>query len=321
MATMVLGKNDVIELMDMESTIRAVEEVFVHWVNGKAYMPAKVYLSVEKGDFRAMPAALPEASGVKWVNVHPANSEYGLPTVMGVLIYSDPETGYPLAIMDATQITCYRTGAASAVASKYLARPESKTLGLVGAGCQAYTQLEAHLEIFNFDVINVYDIDIKRQENMVRYYPNLPIIVSSLEEACACDIICTTTPVRTPIIRKEWLNPGAHINAVGADAPGKQELELLIIKEAKVVADDPEQAIKAGEINVAVSHGQYNSQMIYATLGEVIAGHKPGRFNNTEITVFDSTGIAIEDIAVARMIYNKAKRQSAKKYLEIDLVD
>ena len=320
MATLLLGKTDVVELMDMKSTIGAVEEVFVHWVNGKASMPAKVYLSVEKGDFRAMPAALPEASGLKWVNVHPANSRLGLPTVMGVLIYSDPETGYPLAVMDATQITCYRTGAASAVASKYLARPESKTLGLVGAGCQAHTQLEAHLEIYNFDRIDVCDIDHKRLESIIDYYSDLPIGIKNLEEVCACDIICTTTPVRKPIIRKEWLMPGVHINAVGADAPGKQELELAIINDARVVVDDPEQATKAGEINVAVSHGRYNPRMIYATLGEVIAGYKPGRCSDAEITIFDSTGIAIEDIAVARMIYNKARQQS-KRYLEIDLVD
>jgi len=321
MATIILTRNDVLELIDMNSVIQSVEGAFRDLYYGKAQMPAKVYIAVEKGDFRAMPAALPGAAGVKWVNVHPDNPCRGMPTVMGLMIYSDPETGYPLAIMDATEITAYRTGAAAAIAAKFMARPGSCSLGLVGAGRQAYTQLEAHNLIFSFNEIFVFDIDRGRAEALIKTYPYLPLAFKPLETVCLCDIICTTTPARNPVVKLEMLKPGVHINAVGADAAGKQELDPEILLNGRVVVDDFTQSIKAGEINVAVSQGLYQPAQIAATLSEIIAGVKSGRVNEEQITVFDSTGIAIQDIAVARSVYQQAKHSTKKRYLEIPLVD
>ncbi|MBN1368647.1 MAG: ornithine cyclodeaminase family protein [Dehalococcoidaceae bacterium] len=321
MATLILARSDVINLIDMGSVIQSVEGAFRDLYNGLAQMPAKVYIAVEKGDFRAMPAALPGAAGIKWVNVHPDNPCRGMPTVMGLLIYSDPETGYPLAVMDATEITAYRTGAAAAIAARYMARPGSCSLGLVGAGRQAYTQLEAHNEIFSFSEIFVFDIDGGRAEALIKAYPHLPITFKPLETVCSCDIVCTTTPARQPVVKLDMLKPGAHINAVGADACGKQELEPEILQVGRVVVDDPDQSIKAGEINVAVSRGLFQPGQIAATLSQVIAGEKPGRENERQITIFDSTGIAIQDIAVARSVYQKAKHTARGRYLEIPLVD
>jgi len=321
MATLILTRSDVLELIEMDSVIQSVEGAFRDLYNGLAQMPAKVYIAVGKGDFRAMPASLPGAAGIKWVNVHPDNPCRGMPTVMGLLIYSDPETGYPLAIMDATEITAYRTGAAAAIAARYMARPGSCSLGLVGAGRQAYTQLEAHNEIYSFNEIFVFDIDRGRAEALVKAYPQLPVAFKQLEEVCSCDIICTTTPARRPVVKLDMLRPGVHINAVGADACGKQELEPEILQAGRVVVDDPNQSIKAGEINVAVSQGLFRPEQIAATLSEVIAGVKPGRENEKQITIFDSTGIAIQDIAVARSVYQKAKHAAGKRYLEIRLVD
>jgi alanine dehydrogenase len=305
-------------LMRMADVINVVEEAFKMCGEGKGKMPAKVYLSVEQGDFRAMPAALPGCAGLKWVNVHPRNPSRGLPSVMAVLIYNDPETGYPLAIMDATEITAYRTGAAAAIASKYLARRSPHTMGVIGAGYQAYTQILAHAELFNPISINAFDISRAAVDRLGQSLPHLSIKSCSVQEAASCDIVCTLTPSRSPIVKREWIRPGTHINAVGADAPGKQELEPSILKEATVVVDDLTQASHSGEINVPIEKGLYSVNEVYGTLAEVIVGRKKGRIDSKAITVFDSTGIAVEDIAVAKLLFEKA--QQAGGYPSIDLV-
>jgi len=319
MPTLLLGKSAVRSLLSMAEVIAAVEDAFADWAQGKASMPPKSYLVVEKGDFRAMPAVLPGVAGVKWVNVHLENPARGLPTIMAVWIHSDPDTGYPLAIMDATEITAYRTGATAAIASKYLARREAHTLGIVGAGRQAYTQVLAHAELFDLRRINVSDRSEAAVEKLIESLAEYSPQRSSLEEAAASDIVCTLTPSRVPIVRKEWVAPGTHINAVGADAAGKEELEPSILKGAIVVVDDLRQAAAAGEVNVPIARGLFAIDEVYATLGEIVAGHKQGRTDGEVITVFDSTGVAIEDAAVARLVYGKAQR--AGTYPSLDLVD
>jgi alanine dehydrogenase len=318
MPTLLLDRSAVKTLMRMADVIDVVEEAFRMCGEGKGKMPAKVYLSLEHGDFRAMPGALPGCAGMKWVNVHPGNPSLGLPSVMAVLIYSDPETGYPLAIMDATEITAYRTGAAAAIASKYLARRSPHKMGVIGAGYQAYTQILAHAELFNPISINAFDISKAAVDRLAQSLQHLSIRSCSVQEAAASDIVCTLTPSRSPVVKREWIIPGTHINAVGADAPGKQELEPSILKEAIVVVDDLTQASHSGEINVPIQKGLYSTNEVYGTLAEVIVGKKKGRTDNKAITVFDSTGIAVEDIAVARLLFEKARQ--AGGYPSIDLV-
>jgi alanine dehydrogenase len=319
MPTLLLDRTAVRTLMNMADVIYVVEEAFRMWGEGKGNMPAKSYLLVEHGDFRAMPAALPGCAGMKWVNAHPHNLSHNLPSVMAVIIYNDPDTGYPLAIMDGTRITAYRTGAASAIASKYLARENSHTLGIIAAGRQSHTQILAHAELFDLSSINVFDISKATVHKLISSFPEYPIKSCSLEEAVASDIVCTLTPSRGPIIKRDWIIPGTHINAVGADAKGKQELEPSILSEAVVVVDDMRQAIAGGEINVPIKKGLFTSEQVYATLAEIIVGAKKGRTDNKAITVFDSTGIAIEDIAVAKLIFEKA--QQLVGYPSIDLVE
>lgn len=274
---------------------------------------------MKDGDFRAMPASLPGQAGMKWVSVHPGNIAKGLPTVMAVLIFNDPDTGYPLAIMDASEVTALRTAATSTIASKYLARKGAGTLGIIGAGYQAYHHIKAHCELFNFKEIMVADISPKATGRLVDSLPNLPLRACSIEETAQADIICTLTPAHQPVLQKKWLKPGTHINAVGADAEGKEELEPSILNEAMVIVDDLRQAIHAGEINVPVAKGFYKKEQIYASLGEIIGSTKPGRTNDEMITVFDSTGLAIEDIAAAGMVYRKARQSGAG--FSINLVD
>ena len=318
MQTLLLDRNAIKGLLLMADVINVVEEAFRMCGEGRGRMPAKTYLSLEDGDFREMPAALPGCAGVKWVNVRPRNPSFRLPSIMAILIYSDPETGYPLAIMDATEITAYRTGAAAAIASKYLARRNSHTLGIIGAGYQAHTQILAHAELFNPISINAFDVSQAAVGKLVHSLPRFSIKNCPLEEAVASDIVCTLTPSVTPIIRRDWVSPGTHINAIGADAPGKQELDPSILKEAIVVVDDMKQAGSSGEINVPIQKGIYSTGEVYGTLAEVIVGRKKRRTDNKAITVFDSTGIAVEDIAVAKVLFEKAKQVGG--YPSIDLV-
>ncbi|MGB5925135.1 MAG: ornithine cyclodeaminase family protein [Dehalococcoidia bacterium] len=318
MPTLLLDRNAIKTLIKMSDVINVVEEAFRMCGEGRGKMPSKTYLSLEHGDFRAMPAALPGCAGLKWVNVHPQNPSVGLPSIMGILIYSDPETGYPLAIMDATEITAYRTGAAATIASKYLARRDSHTIGIIGAGFQAHAQILAHTELFNTISVNVFDVSQAAADRLMQSLPQLSIRNCSIQEAVASDIVCTLTPSRDPIIKREWIVPGTHMNAIGADAPGKQELDPMILKEAVVVVDDMKQASSSGEINVPVQKGIYSIDEVYGTLAEIVVGKKKGRTDNKAITVFDSTGIAVEDIAVAKLLFEKAQQTSG--YPSIDLV-
>jgi len=304
--------------MRMADVINVVEEAFRIWGEGKGNMPAKVYLPVEHGDFRAMPAALPGCAGIKWVNAHSQNPSRNLPSVMATMIYNDPETGYPLAIMDATEITAYRTGAAAAIASKYLARRDSHTIGIIGAGYQAYTQILAHSELFSPISIKVFDISKVAVDRLINSLPGFSIKNCAIQEAAESDIVCTLTPSHNPIIKKEWIIAGTHVNAVGADATGKEELDSSILKDAVVIVDDLEQASAGGEINVPIQKGIYTIREVYGTLAELVTGKKKGRTDNTVITVFDSTGIAIEDIAVAKFLFERAQQMGG--YPSIDLI-
>lgn len=326
MKTLILTAEEIKKIITIREVINAVENVFLLQAKKLTLMPAKIYLPLKKyhGDFRAMPAYLGHSAGIKWVNAHPDNPKKGnLPSVMAVIIYSDPGTGFPLAIMDGTVITNYRTGAAGAIASKYLARRDTSTLGLIGCGKQAETQLLLHTEIFQsgdhpFKKIYVAGKTEEEEKKFIQKFPKLPLEKSSLEETAQSDIVCTTTPSRKPIVKAKWIKPGTHINAIGADAPGKEELEPSILKRAKIVVDDYEQATRSGEINVPLSKKIISKKNIYSTLGEIIAGIKPGRINDKEITLFDSTGLAIQDIAVAKILYEKAKK--LRIGLEINLV-
>ncbi len=319
MSTLLLDRRSIRALIKMSDVIKVVEDAFRMLGEGKGNMPPKTYLSVKDGDFRAMPAALPGCAGVKWVNVHPQNPSRGLPSIMAILIYSDPDTGYPLAIMDGTEVTAYRTGAAAAIASKYLARRNSHVVGVIGAGYQAYTQIMAHAELFDGISVKAFDISQAAVDRLARSLSQFSIKSCTIQEAAAADIVCTLTPSRRPIVNREWVKPGTHINAVGADAPGKQELEPWILKDAVVVVDDLKQASTSGEINVPIQKGVYGIHEVYGTLAEVVAGKKKGRMDDKAITVFDSTGIAVEDIAVARLLFEKAEQVGG--YPSVDLVE
>jgi alanine dehydrogenase len=219
--------------------------------------------------------------------------------------------------MEAGEITAYRTAATSAIASKYLARANSNILGLVGAGYQAYTHILALSQFFNFQEIRIFDISPDAIKGLIDSVPDYPVKPYSLEEVASADIICTLTPSRKPVVKREWIKPGTHINAVGADGKGKQELDPQILKDSVVVVDDIRQSTSGGEINVPIAQNLYSAKDVYANLSEIIDGKKKGRTNIELITVFDSTGIALEDIATAKFLYEKAKAQGGFQSVEL----
>jgi len=312
MPVLYLSQDEVKSFIDMPAVLKAVEAAFVAYAQGKTQMPAKLYLDFKKysGDLRIMPAYLEDLdiAGTKIVNVHPQNPAKGLPTVMATIILNDPQTGALLAVMDGTYITNLRTGAAGGIAAKYLARKDSKIIGLVGAGAQAETQLLALQCLFKIEKVKVASLDFESSKRFAAKMSTaikLPIeAVATIKEAVDADIVCTVTPSRSPIVAKKWIKPGTHINAIGADAAGKEELDPEILKSAKIVVDTWAQASHSGEINVPLAKGIIRQENIYAELGEVVAGKKAGREKAHEITVFDSTGLAIQDISVAKVVYD-----------------
>ena len=318
METLLLGPDDVAASVDLLAVIDAVEEAFGAYATGDVQMPAKSYIDLPQhnGDFRSMPAYIDrtdeggwEAAGVKWVNSHPDNPDtHDLPTVMGTMIYSDPETALPLAILDGTELTRLRTGAAAAVATRQLAREDATALGLVGAGVQSYTQLEAIAHVRDIQTVVIAD----RDDDAIaafreRYGEEYDVREGTIAEATACDVVSTTTPVRDPIV--DSVADGTHVNAMGADAEGKHEIADAVLQHATVVIDDHAQCTHSGEINVPWSKGLLSDADIHAELGDVVAGNAPGRESDDEVTLFDSTGLAIQDVAAAHVIYEHAREQ------------
>ena len=314
MQTLLLDDATVEATAAMGEVVDAVEAAFAAYARGDVRMPAKSYVDLPRydGDFRSMPAYLDtgawDAAGVKWVNVHTENRErHNLPTVLGTMLYSDPRNGYPLAILDGRTLTRKRTGAAAAVATDHLAIPDARSLGIVGAGVQSYSQVEAIAEVRDVETVIVSDLREEAVEAFVeRFADRFDVRSGSIAGAGPCDVLSTVTPVESPIVGPEDVGERTHVNAMGADAPGKHELADDLLRAAKLVIDDYEQCIHSGEINVPWSAGVLDDDDIHAELGEIVAGEREGRVETDGVTVFDSTGLAIQDVAAAHVVYERA---------------
>ena len=329
MKTLILSEEAVKKVLSLEEVTDAVESAFRMKGLGHAQMPPKQYLFMKKynGDVRTMPAYLEEndAVSVKVVNSHPENrKKHGLPAVMATIILVDPRTGAPEAIMGGTWITALRTGAAGAIAAKYLANPNPKTIGIVGAGTQARTQLMGLQLVFKtVEEVRVWDLNekaaIKYAEEMrIKYNQASICSVKNIAKAVqGADIIVTATPSRKPLVSAEWVDEGTHINCIGADAPGKQELDPAILVKSKIVVDDWSQSCHGGEINVPLAKGIITKKDVWGDICEIVAGLKQGRTSPDEITVFTSTGLAIQDAAAAKVAYRKALKQKIGEQVDI----
>ena len=328
MEILFLDRSTLQELLSMKEILEAVEEAFKQKGIGQVVMPPKVYVRLERyhGDFRAMPAYLPkiDAAGVKIVNAHPRNPETAdLPSVMACILLIDPKTGAPLCLMEGGWLTAMRTGAAGGVAAKYLAREDSETVAMIGAGVQARTQLLALDHVLdNIREVRVVDRNESVRERYaedMRRETNADIVsCSKVEDALQeADILVTVTPSTSPLVKNSWVSNGTHVNAIGADAPGKQELDPEILRRAKIVVDDFDQATHSGEVNVPLTEGVLSRSDIYAELGEIVAGKESGRTSADEVTLFDSTGLAIQDISTAWCAYELAKKKNVGEWLRL----
>jgi alanine dehydrogenase len=316
--SLVLTDSEVMSVLDMDLALAAVREAFRAHGEGRVNMPPKAHLMVAQGSFKAMYGEifLPQGHvcGVKWNANLPENPHQGRRTITGKLLLNDPETGVELADMDATLITAYRTGAAGGLAAALLSRPAASRLGLVGAGAQARTQVAAILKVRPIHRVTIYSRSLNRarafQEEVQKAYGLEAEAVDRVAPAVeGQDIVVTTTPSYRPLVPRQWVAPGTHINAVGADSPGKEELEPAILKAAKIVVDDWAQCREIGEINVPLARGELAPADIYGSLGEIVAGKKPGRTSPGEITVFDATGLAIQDLSLGLEILRLARER------------
>jgi alanine dehydrogenase len=318
MKTSIITKNEVKNVLTPSVANEMVEKAFRAYGLGQVDMPAKSYIHFKRGDLRAMPAYLYgegiDIAGVKSVNVHPDNGRVQLPTVMAVVILTDPATGSPLAIMDGTYLTNIRTGAAGALGVKLLGRKDSHTAGFVGCGNQARSLLTCTMEIIKLTRIKVWERQPKSEsEQRFCHWAQTTFQLKAIatpimdEVTTNVDILFTSTPSRKPIVNE--VSPGTHINAMGADAEGKQEINPEIVKQAKLVIDDWVQASHSGEINMPLRSRLISRDHIYAELGDIAANKRKGRASDKEITLFDSTGLAIQDVSCAYRVYTELKEK------------
>jgi len=314
-----LSDRDVERILSMEECIGVVEEAFRNLGLGNAVMPLRTIIPIEEfnGAVLIMPSYIKglNALATKIVTFYPDNARFKLPVVNAYVIVNNPKTGVVEAVIEANHLTAMRTGAVSGVATKYLARDDAKILAIIGCGVQARTQLWAVATVRGIEKVNVYDVDEGRKEEFAREMRRrLQIEViptGSAEEAVReADIVVTATTSSSPVISYEWIKPGTHINAIGAFRPDMREIDSKTILNAKVVVDLKEAALKeAGDIIIPIQEGLISINHIYAELSDLVLKKKPGRTSNSEITVFKSVGLAIQDSSVASHILNKIMKK------------
>ena len=320
---LVIKRQEIDKHIEIGACLPLVEQAFSAAAEGKVDLPAKYHDFGSHGLWFFMGGVVEPlgAMAIKLGNSRPENVKRGLPGGSSQVIYYNHETAEPLALMSGGQVTALRTGAAAAIGAKYLARPESHVVAIIGTGTVGWTSLGALSELFSLERVYAADASEARRENYVaranEFYA-FPVVGASFEEAVrAADIIVTATPAREPIVKREWLSAGTHISAIGADSPGKQELEASILNEAIIVCDKLEQCLEYGEIHTAIRSGSLDRERITGEIGEIILGKKQGRTSNDDITLFDSTGIGIQDAAVAKLIYETALREGLGTMAEL----
>jgi ornithine cyclodeaminase/alanine dehydrogenase-like protein (mu-crystallin family) len=296
-----LTAENVLAAVSPERAVEAVRDGFVAYARGEWAMPPKVYVEAyPNGDFRAMPAIGAGRAVLKWVTSFPVNIERGLPTVKAIVLVSDSETGMPVAVLEGSALTALRTGAAAVLAAETLARSDAETVAVIGAGVNG--KATARTFLARGRKPSLWDKDPERARAAAR---ELGAEVSpSIEAATAADIVATVTPGREILFPEGSLEPGQHVSLMGADGPGKCEIAPREIARTRVFCDDWTQASHAGELQHSVRE-QLLEQAQVTQLGDVLAGLAPGREGAEEITTFDSTGLAIQDLALALAVLER----------------
>jgi ornithine cyclodeaminase/alanine dehydrogenase-like protein (mu-crystallin family) len=288
-----------------ERALEAVRDAFIAYARGEWSMPPKVYVpAYPAGDFRAMPALGAGHASLKWVTSFPGNPEQGLPTVSGLVLLSDASNGILRAVLDAGAVTALRTGAAAALAAETLASNKHAVVAVIGAGVNGRAAIRTYSQHLGNDVC-VYDVDRERAKAAVDELDVSGWAAKSLKEALKCEIIVTVTPGHEILLPEGSLRPGQHVSLMGADGPGKAEIAVDELLRAHIFSDDWEQASHNGELVHAVEAGVLERDQV-TELGAVLTGDAAGRASDEEITVFDSTGLAIQDLAIALAAIEKA---------------
>jgi alanine dehydrogenase len=293
---------DVYDAVSPERALDAVREAFVAYAKGEWTMPPKVYVpAYPAGDFRAMPAHGGGFALLKWISSFPGNPSRGLPTVMGTVLLSDASCGKLLAILDAASLTALRTGAAAVLAAEVLGREDAATVSVIGAGVNGKAVARTFLARGRRAVI--FDLDPARAAAAADELG--ADVAGTLEDALAADVVATVTPGKQVLLREGSLRPGQHVSLMGADGPDKSEIAAAELARVSAFCDDYGQASHAGDLAHAVEAGLLAREDV-TELGAVLTGEAPGRRSASEITAFDSTGLAIQDLAIALAAYERA---------------
>jgi alanine dehydrogenase len=313
--TLLLNRSEIATLLGVEECIAAVEQAFKRYAEGKTTPPGILGIPARDGGFHIKAGLLELGRSYFAAKVNanfPQNMKrFALPLIQGIIVLCDGENGYPLALMDSMEITIIRTGAATGVAAKYLARPDAKVATICGCGNQGRISLKALAAVRPLTHAFAFDID---EEHARRYAEELSKetgidvrAVSDLAKAVKESDVCVTcTPSKRYFLNRGYVSPGTFIAAVGADNEEKQELDPTLLASNKVIADSLNQCAAIGELHHALEQGLVTKADVYAELGDVIAGKKAGRTSDDEIIIFDSTGTALQDVAAAAIVYERA---------------
>jgi alanine dehydrogenase len=314
--TLILSRKEMIGLLTPEEYNDRVEHAYRLHAEGRVYMEPKGHIVLDKypGEWEVMPSYVeePEAAACKWVSIREDNRKFDLPTIFSIIVYTHPESGFPLAICDGSHHTMMRTGSSAAVSAKWLARKDSKVLAIVGGGSVGQGALAACSNLFPWEEIRVWSRSQSTLDDFMQLrgpeFPELPITTSTnLEQVVrGADIIVTGTHAQGWIVDNDWVSPGAHIAAIGSDLAGEQELHPGILQRARIFVDDIRQCVPDGEVNVAIREGLISESDIAGEIGKVITGELEGRQSDDQVTVFDSTGIAVQDSATISLEYERA---------------
>jgi ornithine cyclodeaminase/alanine dehydrogenase len=325
-SALLISRKEVETVFTMKDAIEAVEDAYREGGLKTAVIPPRIRIDMEryKGNILIMPAYLTAmgALGTKLVTTHLDNSKFNMPTVIGTIILNDPKTGFPIAIMDGTYITATRTGAAGAVAAKYLSRKEASTVTIVGTGVQGRSQAIGLCEVRRIKKLLAFDADQKRCEQYVDEMNKLIDVeivrTDNLEKAVRdSDIVVTATPSSNPVVKGEWLAEGCHVTGIGSHSPDARELDENVFRRASKVVLDTWDAKRVGDINYPISKGMLEEKDLYGEIGEIVAGKKAGRTSDKEITVFKSVGTAMVDVSTAFRAYQNAMAKGVGKSIDL----
>jgi ornithine cyclodeaminase/alanine dehydrogenase-like protein (mu-crystallin family) len=305
--TRILTAADVAALLTIDDCIAAVESAFRDFGEGRIAPPQTLGVHGERGTFHVKAAAADVFAAKINANFPDNPRQHGLPTIQGLIVVMDVDSGTPLGILDSTLITTLRTAAATAVAAKHLSREASRTMTIIGCGIQGRAHAEALLRVRSITKVFAFDADPAAAARFAQHLGIEVVLTESIENAVAeSDIVITCTPARSPILGREHSHPGLFIGAVGADNPEKNELAPALLAKSRVVPDILDQAAAMGDLHHAIVAEAMTRDDIHGQLADILCGRIPGRRNDDEVFIFDSTGTALQDVATASIALTRA---------------